>query len=79
MQTISQTAVEGVVNFALDRVEKPELFTSDPGTVLETWRERYGDEILDLAADRIDDLLALNPRDPVAREAAAFLRSALRD
>ena len=74
---ISQTTVDGLVELALNTVDKPELFTSDPADRLRRVIERHGDEPLELALARCRELLEANPRDFTAAGAVRFLEAAL--
>jgi len=74
---IEQTTVDGIVELALNTVDKPELFTGPPEGSLRRVRELYGDEPIEQALARCRHLVEDNPRDYVAAGAVQFLENAL--
>jgi hypothetical protein len=75
--SIRQTTVDSIVELALNTVDKPELFGSDPSKSLQRMMERYGDEPIELALIRCRELLKVNPNDFTAAGAVRFLENAL--
>ncbi|MEX0874707.1 MAG: hypothetical protein WD646_08965 [Actinomycetota bacterium] len=74
---IEQTTIDRVVELALNTVDKPELFRSDPPREVGRLIERHGDEIVEAALARCRALVAANTGDFTAAAAARFLESCL--
>ncbi len=76
---VEQTTVDSIVTLALNTVDKPDTFYSDPADSLRRIIERYGDEPVEKALARCRELLDANPNDFTAAGAVRFLVNALGD
>ncbi len=74
---IEQTTVDSIVTLALNTVDKPEAFLSDPAASVRRSIERYGDELVEKALARCRELLDANPNDFTAAGAVQFLENVL--
>jgi hypothetical protein len=74
---VEQTTIDRLVSLALNTVDKPEAFHSDPASSVRQVIELYGDEPVEKALDRCRELLETNPNDFTAAGAVKFLESAL--
>jgi hypothetical protein len=74
---IEQTTVDSLVTLALNTVDKPESFASDPARSIEGMIELCGDEVVEKALTRCRELANANPRDFTAKAAVQFLEQTL--